>query len=170
MAPTEDTVREGLIVGFVAYVVVAVFYIGFDVLAARGTFFTLDLLGQVVFQGLRDPATLQLPMDTDVSAMVAYNSVHLALSLAVGVFVASLVARVEERPSRGYSVLVILLGGYLITIVGVGMFVRGVAPLLPFWTIVLVNTLAAVAGGLYLARAHPTLAQRVGAVARDKRG
>ncbi len=153
--------REGVIVGLIGFSVVAVFYGVFDLLAGRGIAFTLNMLGKVSFGGLRDPSVLQLPVPIDTEAMIAYNFLHLIVALAVGLFVASLVARVEDRPRIGPPVAGILLGGYLITVVVVMLVTRNVAELLPVWTIVVVNTLAAVGGGLYLWRAHPGLWERV---------
>ncbi|MDH3224822.1 MAG: hypothetical protein OEO23_13970 [Gemmatimonadota bacterium] len=161
MARTGSVVRQGLIVGLIGYGAVAAFYTLFDVLAARGAGFTLGLMGKVVFRGARDPALLQLPPVPDLAAMIAYNFLHLAVSLAVGLFVAGLVARVEDKPRLGYPVLFLLAAGYLITIFGVGALVEGFTPLVPWWTLVLVNTLAAAAGAAYLARAHPGLFERV---------
>src|SRR5512133_2531913 len=53
--------RDGVIVGLIAYAAVAVFYSVFDVLASRGTLFTVNVLGQALFKGLRDPSVLQFP-------------------------------------------------------------------------------------------------------------
>ena len=41
--------REGLVVGFIAYVAVAVFSAMFDLLAARRALFSVNLLGKTVF-------------------------------------------------------------------------------------------------------------------------
>jgi hypothetical protein len=54
MVPASRTMREGIVVGLIAYASVAVFYSAFDLLAARGTLYTVDLLGKAVFRGLRD--------------------------------------------------------------------------------------------------------------------
>ena len=81
MTPASRTVPEGLVAGLVAYVAVAAFYAAFDLLAARGALYTLDLLGKAVFRGLRDPAVLRLPFQHDLVAMVLYNGLHLLLSL-----------------------------------------------------------------------------------------
>ncbi len=157
MAKAKGCVREGLTVGVVGYLVVAVFFTVFDLLAGRGIAFTLNLLGKMVFRGVRDPAILQLPIAADTGAMIAYNFLHLFLSLAVGLFVAWLVTRVEKRPGLRYPVLGILIGGYVGTIAVVTMFAGEVSQLLPWWTIVTVNTLAALGGGAILLKAHPGL-------------
>lgn len=161
MAQPRRTMREGLIVGLIGYATVAVFYTLFDLLAGRGWIFTLNLLGNVLFRGVRDSAVLLLPMQPDLGAMFAYNLLHLVTSVAVGLLVASLVARVERHPRTGYSVLLFLVAGYVITVAAGAMFARDIAPLLPLWSIVIVNTLAAIGGGLFLWHTHPELWLRV---------
>jgi len=157
VARTTRTVREGLVVGLIGYAAVAVFFTVFDLLAGRGPVFTLNVLGRVVFRGARDPAILQLPIPADVTAMVMYNFFHLSVALAVGVFAAWLVGRVEAKPERGLLALMVILAGYVATVLAVARLSRGIEPLLPFWTIVVVNTLAAIGGGAYLWHAHPGL-------------
>lgn len=162
MGRSGSVVREGVVVGLIGFAAVALFYTALDVLAGQGWFFTLNLMGQVLFRGVRDPAVLQLPMPLDLGAMMAYNALHLLVSLAVGLFVAWLVDLVEESPHRGYAALGILLVGYVATVAAVALFARDVAPLLPLWSVVTVNTLAALGGGTYLWRVHPDLWARMG--------
>jgi len=143
--------------GMIGYAAVAVFYAAFDVLAGRGAVFTLNLLGKVMFRGVRDPAILQLPIAPDVAGMVMYNFVHLFVALGVGLFVAWLMAKVEERPQTLYPVLGVAVAGYVVTVVAVAFLTQWASLLLPLWTIVTVNTLAALGGGAFLWRAHPDL-------------
>lgn len=46
----SETIGQGLIVGLIGYAAVAVFYTVFDLLAARGSLFTVDLLGKAFFR------------------------------------------------------------------------------------------------------------------------
>ncbi|HKJ02782.1 MAG TPA: hypothetical protein VJ997_10015 [Longimicrobiales bacterium] len=161
MARTGRTVREGIVVGLVGFAAVAVFYTLFDLLAGQAFGFTLNLMGKVVVRGVRDPAILVLPIPPDRVAMATYNLLHLVVSLGVGLFVAWLVDLVEENPARGWAALTVMVVGYVATVAAVGLFARDVAPLLPLWTVVTVNTLAAVGGGIYLWTAHPGLWRRV---------
>lgn len=160
MRSRGDVVREGIILGIIGYMAVAIFYAFLDLLAGRGATFTLNLMGQVVFRGARDPAILQLPIPSDVGAMVMYNFLHLGVALAVGCFVAWLVSQVEERPELGIPVLGLLLAGYLVTISAIRAITQTVAPLLPFWSIVVANSLVALGGCVYLWWAHPKLRTR----------
>ncbi len=101
MTTGSRTLRDGVVLGLIAYAAVAVFYAAFDVLAARGTLHTVDLLGKATFRGLRDPAVLQLPMKLDPTAIFLYNAVPLVASLAIGCVVAWLIHQAEPRPGSG---------------------------------------------------------------------
>ncbi|MEW5915575.1 MAG: hypothetical protein AB1762_04185, partial [Gemmatimonadota bacterium] len=133
------------------------FYGVFDLFAARGALYTVNVLGQAVFRGLRDPAVLQVPLALDPLAIFLYNGLHLALSLAIGVFVTSLIFRVESRPAQAPLVLFTVVAGFVITVFVVGYLSAPIRPLLPWWSIVAANLLAMVAGGGYLLVRHPAL-------------
>lgn len=161
MAPAPRVTREGLIVGGIAYVAVAAFYALFDLLAVRGLFFTLNLLGRATFRGLRDPAVLQLPVRVDAAAMLWYNGLHFILSLAIGLTVANLVALAERRPERAGVAGAIIILGFFVTIVVVGMLTAPFRPLLPWWSIVVANALAVLLAGTYLLHRHPGIWERL---------
>ncbi len=161
MAPENRTMREGLGVGLIAYASVAVFYSAFDLLAARGTLYTVDLLGKAVFRGLNDPAVLQMPIDIDWTAMALYNGLHLLISLAIGLFVTWLVEHADRHPSRKTLVLLTILAGYAVTVLAVGLLSGPIRTVLPWWSIVVVNALAMLTAGSYLLRKRPGLVQRL---------
>ena len=78
LVKTNSSVRDGMIVGVIGYASVAVFYSAFDFLASRGSLYTVNLLGQALFRGLRDPSVLMFPLAPDWGAIMMYNSLHLA--------------------------------------------------------------------------------------------
>ena len=142
MAPVNRTIREGLIVGGIAYIAVAAFYGVFDLLAARGVLFSVDLLGKAVFQGLRDPAVLGLPIQPDLAAIVQYNALHLAVSLGIGLTVTGLIGHSERHPTRARVVSLIIMSGFVVTVVAVGWLTASIRALVPWWSIVMANGLA----------------------------
>lgn len=148
-------------VGLAAYAAVAVFYAVFDLLAARGTLYTVNLLGMAVFRGMRDPAILQLPVPPDPMAIFWYNALHLVSSLAIGLIVVRLVAQAERYPSQALLVLFMIVAGFVVTILGVGLLTTAMRPVLPWWSIVVANSLAVVVAGWYLLRKHPGIWQRL---------
>jgi hypothetical protein len=141
--------------GLIASVAVAFFYAVFDVLAARGKLYTVDLLGKALFQDLRDPSILLLPVEPDTRVIMLYNAVHLAISLAIGLTVAWLVGYAERHPRSARFITAIIIGGFFVTIIATGMLTAPFRALLPWWSIVVANALAVLFAGSYLVRRRP---------------
>lgn len=161
MDTTNRTVRDGITVGLIAYMAVAVFYSIFDVLAARGTLYTVNLLGRAVFRGLRDPGVLQYPVRLDLAAIFLYNALHLVVSLAIGLVVVRLIVQAERRPSHAPAVLLLIVAGFLVTVAGVGWLSTPIRPVLPWWSILVANTVAVIPAAIYLIRKRPGVERRL---------
>lgn len=161
MSMTNRIMKEGLVVGFIGFAAVALFYAAFDFLAARAFLFTVNLLGQAVFFGLRDPSVLMMPMAIDFTAVVLYTILHLIVALAIGLFVAWLVAHLEGPPAQARLAILLIVAGFLVTIFAIGMVSSPIKTLLPWWSVVVANVLAVVVAGAYLLRKHPGLGRRV---------
>ena len=161
MSGPVKVMREGLLVGFVAYASVALFYAVFDFLAARWPLFTVSLLGLAVFKGVRDPSILQLPIPVDAMAVFWYNALHLILSLGIGLVVVRLVAQAEGHPSQARAMLFTIVGGFVVTILAVGILTEPMRALLPWWSIVVANVVAVWMAGSYLLRTHPGIGRRL---------
>jgi hypothetical protein len=158
---TNRIVREGLVVGLIGFAAVALFYAFFDFLAARGFLFTVNLLGQALFFGLRDPSVLESPMAINLNAVVLYTILHLVVALVIGVFVSWLVAHLEGPPAQTRLALLVIVAGFFVTIFGIGMVSSPIKTLLPWWSVVVANILAVVVAGAYLLGRHPGLAKRL---------
>ena len=161
MLPSRRTLQDGLVVGLIAYASVAVFYAAFDLLASRGTLYTVDLLGKTVFRGLRDPAVLQFPMVPDLASIFWYNALHLVLSLAIGIVVTMLVDNAERNPGWARFMVGVIVGGFVVTVALVSIVTEPLRTLLPLWSIVSANALASLFAGLYLLRRRPGLLGRM---------
>jgi hypothetical protein len=161
MTPMRRIMREGLVVGLIAYVAVAAFYAAFDILAARGSLYTLNLLGEAVFRGLRDPAVLMLPVTRDPGAMAMYNALHLVLSVAIGFTATGIVSYAERHPARARLSGLVLLAGFVVTLLVVGFLSIPIRPVLPWWSIVVANSLSVLLAGLYVLRKHPGIWRRL---------
>jgi len=155
MALASRTIRQGLIVGLIGYASVAALYAAFDFFAARGALYTVNLLGKSVFDGLRDPAVLGLPMQLDTTAIVWYSGLHLLISLIIGLIVTGLVEQAERQPSQAPLVLFTIMAGFVVTIIAVGLLTAPIRPLLPWWSIVVANTIAVLLAGGYLLHKRP---------------
>ncbi len=157
MQHDRRTIRDGLVVGFIGYVSVALFYSVFDLLASRGQLYTVNLLGKAAFRGLRDPSVLMFAQDYDMRAIFAYNALHLAIALLIGLVVTSLVGIAERTPSRVGLVRIVIIAGFFVTVTIAGALTTPIRPLLPMWSIVAANALAAIVAGSYLLRRRPGL-------------
>lgn len=157
MQTNGHSLRDGLTVGVIAYAAVALFYSAFDLLAARGTLFTVDMLGKAVFRGLRDPSVLQFPSQLDPTSIFWYNGLHLLLSLCIGVIVVGMVSYGERHRSRMLLVLLTIVAGGVVTVFAVGALTQAMRPVLPWWSITIANVLASLLAAAYLLRKHPVL-------------
>ena len=157
MQSTTQWQRDGVIVGLVASASVAVFYGSFDLLASRGIFFTVSLLGRALFQGLRDPAVLQFPMAPDLMAVALYSVLHIVISLVIGLIVVALVTEAERTPTRARLVVGTIVAGYVVTIAVMGFLTAAMRNLLPLWSIAVANGFATVCAGRYLLFRRPGL-------------
>lgn len=157
----QSVEREGLSAGLIAAGCVAAFYAGFDQLAARGPLYTVNLLGLTLFRGVRDPAILQLPVSLDATAILGYTGLHLVLSLVIGVLVTRLIGQAEQHPPRGPRLLGVIVAGFAATILAIGYLSGPIRAVLPWWSIVVANSLAVVVVAGYLLRRHPGLAARM---------
>lgn len=161
MSMTRRIVREGVVVGFIGFAAVALFYAAFDFLAARGFLFTVNLLGQAVFRGLRDPSVLMGPVAIDLTAVILYTILHLVVALAIGLVVAWLAAQLEGPPAQRRLALLVIVAGFFVTIFFIGMVSSPIKALLPWWSVVLANVLAVAVAGAYLLGRHPGMVRRL---------
>lgn len=161
MTASSRIVREGIIVGLIGFGAVALFYAAFDFLAARGFLFTVNLLGEAVFFGLRDPGVLWTPIAVNLNAVILYTALHLVTSLVIGIFVSWLVVHLEGSPSEVRLAALLIAAGFFVTIFGIGMVSSPIKALLPWWSVVLANALAAMVAGAFLMGRHPGLGRRV---------
>lgn len=161
MASQRHALRDGLVMGLIAYAIVALFYAAFDLLAARGSLFTVDLLGRALFRGLRDPSVLLFPLQADWTAIFWYNAFHLVASLAIGVTVSHIIERAELHPDQARAMLAVIIAGFFVTVVAVGWLTAGFRALLPWWSIVVANAAAAAVAGAWLLHRHPGVGHRM---------
>lgn len=161
MAHAIRTIRDGVVVGVIGFFAVAGLYAAFDQFAARGALYTVDMLGKSVFRGLRDTSVLGLPMEHDMTAIFLYSGLHLVMALIIGLIVSGLVTHAERRPAHGRIVLITIVAGFVVTIAAVGMLTGPMRALLPWWSIVVANALAVIAGSTYLLWKRPDTWRRL---------
>ncbi len=153
MASAERSIlREGVVAGLIGAVVVAVWFLGFDI--ARGTpFRTPGLLGAAVFQSVTDPTGVSPTFGN----VLGYTIIHGLAFVAFGIVAASLMA-VSEREPALFLAFVILFASFEVFVFGVvGALGKSMLGALVGWAILIGNLLASIAMLWYFFRAHRAL-------------
>ena len=128
---------EGVLVGLAGAATVALWFLVYD--AATGApFRTPGLLGAALFQGLRDPAELEIT----AGPVLAYTVVHVAAFIAFGFGVAGLFA-LAERDRRVLFWLFMLFCCFEVFAIALATVVWEVlAHAIPMWPFLVANALA----------------------------
>jgi hypothetical protein len=128
---------EGVLVGLVGAATVALWFLIYD--AATGApLRTPGLLGAALFQGLREPAELEI----STGAVLAYSVVHVAVFVAFGLAVAGLFA-LADRDRRVLFWLFMLFCCFEVFAIALATVVwEMLAHAIPMWPFLVANGLA----------------------------
>jgi hypothetical protein len=141
---------EAGFVGAIGAFVVAFWYLIIDTIAGH-PLRTPSVLGQVLLFGQSRPSIDQV----DFGAVVAYTAVHFGLFFIFGYVIVRMVHWAIYQPIVRYALLQVFLV-FEVFFYGVIAFASvATRALFPFWTVLIANTLAALAMGYYLWRTHP---------------
>ena len=158
MAEGHRTLREGVIAGALGATAVAVWFAILDLVGGR-PFYTPLMLGSSMATFFGAEGT-----GHPIPLVLGYTLVHYALFILVGLIVSAVVNSAESEPS--------LLIGFAILFVAFEVAWYGWAAILSrstrfgnlaWYAVMIGNLIAAGAMGVYLWRAHPTLASRFSA-------
>lgn len=153
----HDVLREGLVVGLIGAGVVAVWFLALDTVMGR-LFFTPAALGSVIFHD----ATTAAAVHVDALTILGYTALHLGAFLVVGLIAAAIVAYAEDRHAYVLLGAVLLFVTFETFFIGIlTLLAQWLLELIPWWSILVANILAAAAMGSYLWRMHPKLARAV---------
>lgn len=150
------TLKRGLIDGIIGGVIVAVWFLVIDALRGR-MLFTPAALGSALFFGASSPGDVTM----QASVILAYTVVHFAVFIALGLLVAWLA---EEAEHNAPLVLGIVLFFVTLEVLTLGLFAAAAAWLfrvVPWWSPIVGNLLAAAGMIAYLWAVHPELRQRL---------
>jgi hypothetical protein len=144
MQSKQTVMRQGLMVGLVGAVAVAVWFFLIDIVEGR-PFFTPALLGSMVFWGVRDAADVVISFQT----VAAYTVIHCLAFVVVGVIVSRLLSDAEKEPN--------LLGVLLQLFIGLELGFHAISALLftsisaevAWFNVAIANLIAAGAMGYY---------------------
>jgi hypothetical protein len=152
-----QVLTQGLVAGFVGYAAVVAFISLANLVSGRPVFHTAAALGTTLFYGLSDPTALAI----EPGPVLAYNGIHLTLSLAAGIVAAWLLFETERHHFIWYFVLFIFVAGFLFSLLAIGIVGAEIAHLVPWWSVVAANLVWAVALGGYLWYQHRGLLARL---------
>ncbi|MBI2460925.1 MAG: hypothetical protein HYV61_05440 [Candidatus Rokubacteria bacterium] len=132
---------EGVVAGLLGAAIVAAWFLIVDTLQGR-PFFTPALLGAAVFEGLQDPALLQMSL----GVILGYTVLHGAAFVAFGILCAILIVAAEREPGLAWAFLALLVSFEVFFLALDRLFAESVLGALVWWAILVGNLLAA--GGM----------------------
>ncbi|MEO8480060.1 MAG: hypothetical protein ABI542_10565 [Gemmatimonadota bacterium] len=155
--PRPASPLEGVIVGMIGAAVVALFFLGADLM--RGTpLLTPSILGEVFV--LRRPEAVT--NSVDMSAVVAYTVAHVMVFVAFGLVLAGLSRRSEVSSLARYGMIAVFVAFELFFYGLLAIASETTRGMFPTWSVLVANLLAAAAMVVYLWRAHPALRRVAG--------
>jgi hypothetical protein len=143
---------EGFVAGLIGAGAVAAWFLIVDLVSGRA-FFTPAMLGQAIFEGLRDPALVSI----NYSSVIMYTALHVVAFLAVAMVAAALVAEAEEIPHLMWLLVVLFVVFEFGFYVMVALLLTPILQALAWVNVAIGNFIAAVGMGYFLWRAHPRL-------------
>ena len=146
------TLEQGLVAGLIGYATVALFYLGVDLGTGAPLADTAARLGRALLGESRvgEPGAVLGPA-------LAFNGLHLLVSLLAGMAAAWLFREVDLHPRLYYAGLTALVAGVVSITVLLAVLGAQVAGAVSWASVAAAVLLAAAAMGLYLWTAHPEL-------------
>jgi hypothetical protein len=141
------------VAGLIGYLTVAVLFAVVNLASGRGLFHTATLLGSALFFGAREAGGAV----AGPGPIIAYNGLHILVSLVIGLGAAWLIFQAERNRPLWYVVLVIFLAGFIYSVALVGVLAVELVALLSWPAILVANVAAGITAGGYLWRRHASL-------------
>jgi len=145
-------VRQGVTVGLIGAVSVAVWLLLVDTISGR-PFYTPAVLGSAAFHGLRDPRLVVINFD----AVGAYTAIHTLLFMFVGLIAAAVAAEAERSPKVVWLLVEFFVVFEFAFYACVWIIFAPLLAALAWVNVAAGNLLASAGMGYYLWRAHPEL-------------
>ncbi len=149
-------VREGFLAGLTGAALVAIWFLAYDVFTGQ-PLRTPALLGAAVFQGLTDPAALQI----NLGVVLGYTVLHGLAFTVFGIIAAFLLAAAERQPVLLLG-LFMLFAAFEVFFFGFVMILgQSLLGALVWWAIFVANLLAAAGMLIYFFLGHRALGRRL---------
>ena len=148
----DKIVREGIVCGMIGAIVVAAWFLIFDMLQGR-PFFTPAALGSALFLGSSSVETVSV----EAATVIGYTVLHVLAFAVTGYLAAAIMTAADDTPP-------LIIGAVMFFAVFEAFFMGLLAMVAEFllgsmawWTIAVGNVMAAIAMGWYLWEKHPKL-------------
>jgi hypothetical protein len=138
--PWTGVAREGALAGVIGAVVVAVWFLVYDV-AAGEMFRTPAVLGAAIFQGIFDPATVRVTLPL----VLGYTALHFFAFAIFGIATAVLLLAADHEPVFALAAIFMLAIFEIFFVGTLAAFDQAALAALGFWKILAGNVLAMVA-------------------------
>jgi hypothetical protein len=153
MKADSSWIAEGLLAGLIGYVTVVALFGVINMTGGDTLFHTAALLGSALFFGARSAAEIV----AGPGPIIAYNGVHILVSLVIGLGAAWLIFQTEKNHPLWFVVFFVFLAGFIYSVAMMGVLVAEVVDLLSWPVIVLANLGAGITAGGYLWWRHSRL-------------
>lgn len=154
MPRDHSVLGEGTDVGLIGGVAIAAYFLILDLIAGY-PFRTPSVLGQVVLFGNPDPVLTV----RDPAAIAAYTVFHFVLFILLGMALVKIVHLATTSSVIRFALLPLFLAFEVFFYGVIVMLSERTSELFPLWTVIVANTLAAVAMGITLWVRHPAFRQ-----------
>jgi hypothetical protein len=148
--------REGVVGGLIGGGVVVVWFLIYDALHGQ-RLRTPALLGSTLFEGLRDPAAVQVHLNV----VLGYTVLHFAAFAAFGILAAAVITMAEREPRILLGLFILFLCFELFFLGFVSALDEALVGALMWWNIAVANLLAAAAMLTYFFLGHRSLGARL---------
>ncbi len=153
MKADGNWIPEGLLAGLIGYITVVALFGVVNLASGQAVFHTAALLGSALFFGAREASDAV----AGPGPVIAYNGVHILVSLVIGLLAAWLIFQTEKHRPLWFVVFFVFLAGFIYSVVVMGVLAAEVVHLLSWPAIVAANLVAGVAAGGYLWWRHAQL-------------
>lgn len=147
--PWTGVAREGALAGVIGAVVVAVWFLICDA-AAGEVFRTPAVLGAAIFQGVFNPAQVQITLPL----VLGYTALHLFAFVIFGIATAVLLLAADFEPVFALAAIFLLAIFEIFFVGALAAFDKAALDALGFWKILAGNVLAMIAMLIYFETQH----------------
>ena len=156
LGPWMGVVREGIVSGVIGAVIVAVWFLVYDILAGQA-FHTPALLGSIIFNGMQQPDSVAVT----TAIVLGYTALHFFAFIMFGVAASITMAASEHEPLLALGVFMLFLWFELCFVGFVTFLDLSALQEIGWWNIIGGNIVALAAIIGYFEHGHPLVVPRI---------